>query len=90
MLVRLFLSKIFIFKLKLLIHKLGTLAVTVFQIYKKYSYLLYIVGATPTIAPHFFFQNIYIETVVTCTKFKVSCCYSFSDIPILLFTYNSR
>ena len=33
-------------------------------------------------------QNIYIETVVTCKKFKVSCWYSFSNIPILLLVGN--
>ena len=45
-------------------------------------------GATPTIANlSIVVQNIYIETVVTCTKFEVSYC-SFSNIPILLLVYN--
>ena len=48
LLYRLFLFKIFIFKLKLLVQKLRTLAVTLFQIYR-FLYLLYMVGATPTI-----------------------------------------
>ena len=86
----LFLSEIFIIKLKLLVQKLGTLAVAVFQIYR-FSYLLYMGGAMPTIASlAIFVQNIYIETVVTCIKFEISCCYSFSKIPILLLAYNSR
>ena len=90
MLDRLFLYKIiFIFKLKLLAQKLETLAVTVFQVYR-FLYLLFLEGATPTIAsPTIFVQNIYIETVVTCTKFVVSCCYNFSNIPILLLAYDS-
>ena len=47
-------------------------------------------GATPTIASlAIFVENIYFETVVTCTKFEVSCCYSFSNITILLLAYNS-
>ena len=48
-------------------------------------------GATPTIASlPIFVQNIYFETVVTCTKYEVSCCYTFSNIPTLLLAYNSR
>ena len=50
-------------------------------------------GATPTKASSpIFVQNIYtyIQTVDTCTKFEVFCCYSFSNIPILLLAYNSR
>ena len=63
---RLFLFK---FKLKILVQKLGTLAVTIFQIYK-FLYLFYMGSATPIIASSLIFvQNIYIQTVVTCTKF---------------------
>ena len=66
---RLYLFKIFIFKLKLLVQKLRTLAVTVIQIYR-FLYLLYMGGATPTIASSpIFVQNIYI--------FILSCCYQF-------------
>ena len=84
------LSKIFIFKVKLLVQKLGTLAVTVIQIYR-FLYLLYMGDATSTIASSLnFVQNINIETVVTCTKFEVSCCYSFSNIQILLLAYKNR
>ena len=84
---RLFLSKIF--KLKLLVQKLGTPALTVFQIYRS-LYSLYVGDETPTIASTpIFAKNIYVETVGTCKKFEVSCCYSFSNIPILLLAYNS-
>ena len=44
-----FVQNLNIFKLKLLVQKLTTLAITVFQIYK-FLYLLYMGGATPTIA----------------------------------------
>ena len=58
---------VFIFKLKLIVQKLGTLAVTVVQIYR-FSYLLYMGGATPIIGSSpIFVQNIYIETVVIHT-----------------------
>ena len=48
-------------------------------------------GVTPTYARSPIFENIYIETVlvVSCTKFEVSCYYSFSKIAILLLAYNS-
>ena len=90
----LFFFNIFIFKLKLLVQKLKTLAVIVFQIYR-FSYSLCMGGATPTIAnsPNFV-KNIYIKTVVTCTTWvcilEVSCCYSFSNKHILLLAYNNR
>ena len=55
---------------------MGTLTVTVFQI-SRFSCILYMGGATPTIASlAIFVQNIYIETIVACIKFEVSCCYS--------------
>ena len=65
----------------LLVQKLATLVVTVFQIYR-FLYLLYMGGATPTIASSpIFVQNIYIETVQNFRYFVVIV------FPMYLFGY---
>ena len=64
----------------LFVQKLGPLSVIVFQIYR-FSYLLYMAGATSTIASSpIFVQNIYIETVVTFAKFRITYCKNFKKI----------
>ena len=79
---RLFLFKIIVFKLKLT----QLFRYTDFRIY----FALLMGGAMRTIVSSpIFVQNIYIVTVVNCTKFKISCCYIFFNKPILL-AYNGR